>query len=364
MISLDALINEKGPSISIIISTVESWEKKNYEALKKVVQRAKGILINKSYPEKIKTALSFKLDEAVRVLPHTILQGVGIFVSTGQSAVIPFPFPVHQKIKVDAGFETRELFYLRQYCAPYYVLCLSNREVRLYSGIMDTLKEIKDGNFPALVDDQYEYLLPPLESPTGSSVNTTNKNKGNLSALHIKTMLKDSDVHLEPYLATDDAKVILAGTQKIINAFLALTRFSKKIVGKVPGSVSNMNFDMLEKSAWLTYMHHKKQEDEQYILKLIENDIGLITDGLRDAWKDAQVGKGQLLAVEKDYHCQGYQLPDHDDLLLQPPPKPYTAIPDAVNVLIETVNKKNGKIMFMDNGQLKNLGHVVLWSHH
>ena len=109
-------------------------------------------------------------------------------------------------------------------------------------------------------------------------------------------------------------------------------------------------------------MHHKKQDDEGYVLELIKNDYGNLSDGLRDAWKDANEGKGHLLAVEKDYHCQGYQLPNQTNLLLQPPHKPYTVILDAVNVLIETVSRKNGKIVFVDNGQLKSLGHLALLS--
>lgn len=361
MAGLDTLIREEGPGISIILPIAQSEERKIYEALKKATQRARGILKDKSYPDEIKNLLNRKLDDSTRVLPHDLPGGLGIFVSTSQSAVIKFPFPVRQKITVGNSFETRDLLYLRQYSEPYYVLTISNREVRLYSGVMDKFHEVSDVNLPMFVDDQYEYLLPPVENPA-TSITATKRNGRNLAALHITTMLKDSDVHLKPYLSKDDAKVILVGPQKITGTFLALTRYANKVIGKVPRGFSDMNIDVVKQSAWLSYMHHKKEECERYVLQLIENNGGYLTDGLRDAWTEALAGKGHLLAVEKDYHCPGYQLPNDHALLLQPPPKPYTVIPDAVSVLIETVSKKNGKIIFMDNGQLRNLGHVVLFS--
>ena len=358
MVELDALITTRGICISIIIPTEKASEKKNYEALKKAVQRAKALLQDKSYPEDSKSSLRLKLDEAVKVLPHVVFEGIGVYVSSNQSSLISFPFPVHQKVVVGDRFETRALFYLKQYNAPYYVLIPGNRAVRLYSGVMDKLKEVKDGNFPVLLE-QYEYP-PPGGSAISSSLMANKKDNSALFEQHVKSMLKDTDIYLEPYLSGEDARLILSGTQKITKAFLALTRFSKKVIGMLPGRFSDMNFDLLEISAWQTYIRRKKKEDEQLVRQLIENDHGLLIDGIRDAWKDAHEGKGHLLAVEKDYHCQGFQLPDHDELLLQRPRKPYSVIPDVVDDLVETVNRKNGKIVFMDNGELTSLGHLAL----
>lgn len=359
MAAIDTLINETGPCISIVIPTIEGAEAKNYELLKKAVQHAKGLLQNKAYTYEIKSALTVRLDETVRVLPHPVLDGLGVFVSTNQSSVLSFPFPVLHKITVDERFEQRELFYLKQFDTQYYVLSLSSREIRLYSGTMDHLEEIKNGNFPILAEQQYEY-----HSLTESSVKiqeAAGQDRG-LTSLRQKSMFNDCDMYLEPYLSPGDGVVILAGIQKITTPFLALTRYSKKVIGKISGSFNERNSNVLQKSAWLLYVHRKMNDSERFVRQLIENDTGHLTDGIRDAWKDAHEDKAHLLAVEKNYHCRGYQRPGHNSLLLQPPSKPFTIIQDAVDELIRTVYRKKGKVVFMEDGQLKNLGHLILIS--
>lgn len=358
---LDTLLREKdSPCISIIIPTERTARKKNYEVLKKAIQTADAILKSKPYPENIKASLLLKINETGKKLPASIQDGLGFYISAKHSFVISFPFSVIQKIIVDESFETRELFYLRQFLTPYYVMMLGNRSVHLYKAIMDSLEEIKDGNFPVLLDDQYEYARPSVDSGSSNSLKSFEKDKTVISAIRMKTMLKNADSHLAPYLSKGTAKIILAGTQKPLSAFTALTNFSKQIFGKVPGSFKPENPYSLGKAAWLVYVNHRKNEDEQSILKMMEQPNEVLAEGLPEAWSAAREGKGLLLAVEKDFHCRAYEVPNQYKILLQPPKKPYTIIPDAVDDLIETVSKKNGKIIFVENEQLKNSGHVTL----
>jgi hypothetical protein len=226
---------------------------------------------------------------------------------------------------------------------------------------MAKLAEIKDGNFPLLCGDDYEYEPPSIGTSFGSnSLKAFEKDKTAISAIRVKAVLKDADDHLAQYLSRDDTKLILAGTQKVVSAFLGLTRFSKHIIGKVQGSFTEKNVPALENLAWLTLVRNRKTEDEQYVHELIEKSNKNLAEGIQAAWNTAQEGKGLLLAVEKDFRCQAYQKPNDYKLLLQPPRKPYTIIPDAVDDLIETVSKKGGKIMFLENDQLKKLGHLAL----
>jgi hypothetical protein len=60
----------------------------------------------------------------------------------------------------------------------------------------------------------------------------------------------------------------------------------------------------------------------------------------------AMEGRGLMLLVEKDLHHRGYRKDEPGTLHLQPPTKPYTIIPDAVDNLIEVVRAKNGKVIF------------------
>ncbi len=71
-------------------------------------------------------------------------------------------------------------------------------------------------------------------------------------------------------------------------------------------------------------------------------------------------GRGLMLLVEKDLHHRGYRKDEPGTLHLQPPTKPYTIIPDAVDNLIEVVRAKNGKVIFTENNQLEQFNHLAL----
>jgi hypothetical protein len=89
-------------------------------------------------------------------------------------------------------------------------------------------------------------------------------------------------------------------------------------------------------------------------------DNGHLIKGLEPAWKATTEGRGILLAVEKDYHCQGYLIPNINGLFQKKPKKPYEEIPDAVEVLIRTAHEKHMPVYFIDHKELKGLPPITL----
>ncbi|MFN3332806.1 MAG: hypothetical protein ACK47M_09880 [Caldilinea sp.] len=66
----------------------------------------------------------------------------------------------------------------------------------------------------------------------------------------------------------------------------------------------------------------------------------------------AHEGRGRLLLVEEDFHYPATV--DESGMILSPAADPETPgiIDDAVDEIIETVLAKQGKVVFVENGQL------------
>lgn len=358
---LEMLLTAKDQAcVSIILPTDRVNKKKNYELLKKAVLQAKALLKAKNYADDAKTSLMAKLDKAVTILPTKVQEGVGIYFSPAYSFSFVLPFPVSEKIMVGDDFELRDIFYLKQFIAEYFVLNLTRSAVHLYKASMDNLVEIKDGKFPFIYADDFEYEHAAIADSSAGSLKGYEKEKSQISLLRLKKVFRDADAHLNSYLRKDDTKLLLAGGQKLTSAFLGITTHKDNFFGKVQGSFGNKNFKDFCQLAWNAFVRNKRQEIDHAVEKLLEEDRNHVAEGVKQAWKAALEGKGLTLFVEKDFHRKAYLRSDQFNVTLQPPEKPYKIIPDVVDNLIETIHSKNGKIVFLENDQLKDLGHLAL----
>lgn len=360
-IDLDRLEKEKdAPCVSIILETDRTDKATNLQRLKKMVQKAQASLENKDYPEDTKRSLMVKMAGVTQMLPDSVEEGLGIYLSPRHSLVCTFPFTVNQKVVVGQRFELRDLYYLRQYITPYYIINLSKHGVELFVATAGDLEEIKDGNFPFVFKDEFEYERASIADSSSGSLKGFEKEKNQISEERLKAVFREADTHLKPYLKTDASRLLLSGTQKSISSFLGLTSLKKHIFGKVSGSYSSKNLDKLAQAAWTEFVRNKKKEIDQAIRKLHELPPKQLAEGTRPVWKAALEGKGQTLFVEKDFHLKVFRKPDQSEILLQPPKKPYKIMTDIVDDLIEMVTAKNGTVLFTENGQLKAKDHLAL----
>ncbi len=357
----NTLLKEHGtPCISVIVATEKNAFKKNYEMVKKSIQKAKALLKTKAYPEEIETMLMIKLDKILLRVPEEVEAGVGLYISKNVSQLILFPFPVTPKIVVDQKFEMRDLLYLQQFTKPYYVLNLSKHSVHLFKAYTNELEEIKDNDFPFFYVDQFEYQKASASDDSSGSLKSFEKDKNQISEIRLKSVFKDADAHLQSYLIQEDARLIVAGSQRLVNIFLGLTNFKKHFYGKISGSFDANNLDRLSDAAWGAFIRSQKKEVMEVVNHLPEERKGHLAEGIEQAWTAALEGKGEMLVVEKDFHHRGYQKPEQFKLYLHTPSKPYSMMPDVVSDLIETVSSKNGRVVFAENNDLKEFGHLAL----
>lgn len=357
---IDSLINrDKSPCISIIIPTDRINASKNYELLKKSIKKAKALLLSKALPEDVTKELISKIDMSSTRIPETVSEGLGFFISQAQYNVVTFPFKVKHKVIVDNSFSHRDLFYLKQYSTPYYVLNLSKRGVHLLKGNLDELDEIKNEKFPLLYEDQFEYEPASAASSNSNSLKGYEKEKTQITEIRLRSVFRDADASVKPLLS-DETKLLLAGTQKMISLFAGVTTLGDHLNGKVTGSYDENNIQRLRENAWSAFCRISKKEIARQVEDLQEKRNGHLAEGIRQAWAAAIEGKGLMLVVEKDFHHLAYRKEGLNRIQLQPPEKPYAIIPDAVEDVIEAAYSKKGKLVFTENGQLKEFDHVAL----
>jgi hypothetical protein len=366
---LDRLFSgKKGPCLSIIVPLHKLSRERmlNAEIFRKAIHKAKSLVkrkeIDNSISNDIAETLQAKLQELAKTFnPDSAMNGIGLFIAPHVAEVVHFPFPVKEKIILDKTFETRDLFYLKQLMAPYYVLALAKKGVHLYAAQGDHFTEIKDGHFPMKYEEEYEYERATVGTSYGFSQKGFEKDKSAVVKMRLESFFKEAGTHLASYLNKNHHALIIAGTKDMITEFKSQSVLSKKIDGEVIGSFKESDLFPLQTKAYASMIKHQKEEIKNKITEFAEKDtLKHLAKGIQEVWQAAHEGRGMTLLVEKDYTQSSY-LQDGNPLLhLRAPKGKYTLVPDAVDDIIETVVEKGGKVFFTEEKKLNSFDSIAL----
>jgi hypothetical protein len=127
-----------------------------------------------------------------------------------------------------------------------------------------------------------------------------------------------------------------------------------------------LNFDaihLLGDQAWGQVQRNRKIENEAKIKNLWEL-IGseMVAIGILDVWRTTKAGNCLELYVEKDFAKVGYISKDGQllKLVYSEQTKNFLRVNDMVEKIIELVLEKNGKVVFVANGTLRDFDGIAL----
>ena len=355
---------QRGICISIIVPThrLSPERRGDHLEMEKAINKAKEYLHYKYTKEQVKPLLQ-SLDELFHQIDfdHNA-EGLGLFVSSNVKQLVPFFFPVKEKLVVNNQFETRDLLYQVYYEQPYMVLLLTEKGAKLFEGKFNTLSEIKDVHFPLQYEDDYEYNHPVRGSSYVGHAFTKEfeRDKSELQEIHYEDFLRQVDETLNSYLV-DNTSLVVTGTKKDVAYFRKLTKH-KNIAGELHGNYSYAPLSELGSLSWNLVTAWLNGEKQKMITEL-EEQIGQdrAVTGITASWKAANEGLGLKLLVEKDFSMPGFLVRDDEyNLHLKPPTKQHEILPDAVNHLIEEVLNKNGSVVLVENNSLNDHQHLAL----
>jgi Bacterial archaeo-eukaryotic release factor family 3 len=367
---LKDLLKAKGETcVSIIIPTHPlSYERRGDKIeLKKAVRDAKDELIRHVTYEQFQTYEAV-LEEWVKKVDYTRnLEGLGMFVSPSVNVLFKFPFPVKEKIVVSNSFEIRDVAYTESFAAPYYVLVLSEKNVRLLRGSLDTLVEIEDENFPDVYEDDHEYQKPNRSSSyaSQSTVQTYEGDKSVVVKMRTGQFFRVIDKRLTTYLVDEKTPLIIVAPNEEIALFEHKSKHQKNITGKIKGNYTFLNESQLAELVFPEYVRYTKAQTLKLIRKYTESiGYNLGVEGVNDIWHAVKEGKGRKLVVEKDFTQEAYTQSGENRLLFKEPQGAHKVIRDVIDDIIETMMGKGGEVYFTDNGKLEAYGKMFLIKHY
>jgi hypothetical protein len=363
--ALLTLQNEKGNiCVSVIVPTHRTSPDRRSDKLntKTAIEKAEQLLKTK-YSSDIVSPLMNKLHELFQQIDFDRNEeGLGLFVSSNVQLQLSFPFRVEEKIVVGDSFEIRDVLYKVNYSDPYYVILLTQHGAHLFQGSWNTLDEIKDKHFPMEYEDEYVYNPPSRSMSYAGQAHVKNfeKDKSEMEEIRFKNFFHKVNKLLNGYLLNNEPLIML-GTEKLLALFENVSTHQKHFAGKITGSYSYLNPKQLSElvsPVIFSYLQNKRVKlIDEFVEKVGQH---LATSGIQDIWSAAMEGKAFKLLVEKDYRCPGFLDENNYHLYLKPPQKPHIVLADAVDDLIELVLKKEGRVFFVNNGQLKNYDRIAL----
>lgn len=288
--------------------------------------------------------------------------GLGIFVSQNTAITSYFPFPVEETIAVQQSFRLKELLLKEQYSLSYTILYIDERKARLFSGVLKTVQEINNQNFPVTNVDDYAYAFPSRSSSYAGSahVKSFENDKSAAKKKRAEYFLAEIDELLDHSTQTI-GPMIVCGPRRITSAFVNRSKHANAIISIINGNYEDYtaaNFSQLTWPAIEKYLAEKMIDEVNEFLE--KTGEGLTEYGLDNIWDASVEGRVAKLLVEKDFKAEGYlELYNPYILYLKEPRQEYKILDNVVEDLIDLVLEKEGKISFLENKMLSKYQHIA-----
>ncbi len=275
---------------------------------------------------------------------HYTLDGLAIFANQDFAAKFYLPFTLPERVVVADNFLTRDLVFAMNRTPRYWVLVLTEKPTRLFEGARDTLVEVKEGGFPVV----HEGPGGATSLPGGFGVN-----KSAYRDERHRQFFRTVDDLLKPFMAADPLPLAVVGVDRYQSFFNEVTSHKDFILATLQGSHARSSAHSLAGLVWPLVETGLAERRKQYLAEL-DKAIGerKVVSTVGEVWRLANQGRGALLLVEEDFHYLGRLDDSGIHLLPADDPDQPGVIPDAVDDIIETVLAKQGRVVFVPNGQL------------
>ena len=276
--------------------------------------------------------------------------GLALYASSSHSSSWALPVPVQDRAVVDPTFATRDLVRSLHRTPRHVVLVLTDREARLFDGIHDHLLPTIGGAFPLTA------------STRGSRAGGRRPQRtGDHSSESKDAFLRSVDRALGTYLRLHPAPLVIVGAQRTLARFLGLSRNTGRLAGTIPGSHARTPLPVLVglvRPVLDRYL--RSRQDEALALLDARTDAGRVVSGVPAAWLAARAERPEMLAVEQSLFYPARLSSDGDLLTPADDVEHPEVIDDAVDELIETVLRRGGWIVIIEDGLLAAHNRIAL----
>ena len=342
------------PAISIILS----FEPKM--SLKQELQYKLKIAYGKvekevmaQYPAELAVPVLKRIQKLIQELNYnTHKKSIAIFASPLVEKIFYLDVAVEEKIIIDESFEIRDLIYSKKQTIQYLVMMLSGKSSKMWLGNCSKFILLKS-NIPDHVQAYYR------DQPEKVSNYSDQKRQ---KEILLEKFLRHMDEGLSLILKAYPLPVFVLAPEKVIGQFKKITKHQKNIIQFIRGNYEEATEPEI-RELLKPYVADWNKIKAQNIMHQIEmaRDEGKLSAGMQEVWETAARKNGRLLIVEKDFifpalqgshaeHIYPYDASSHNPFYIK----------DAVDDVMEKILECGGDVEFVDNGLLKDSGHIAL----
>lgn len=342
------------PSLTITLPTHRTSPENKQDPIrvKNLVEQATKRLLEEFTKREIAPLLD-RLERLVEGIDYRYtLKGLALFVNRDFSRAVQLPFELRENVNIGETFLTRNLVFALNRTPRYWTLVLSEKPTRLFEGNRDILIEIQEGGFPIAHDGPGG----ELSLPGGFGI----KKSAYRDEYHLQ-FFRQIDAVIKPFLVDDPLPLVVVGVDRFLAFFSEVTDHKDAILATLQGSHDKTSPSELSKLVW-PLAKDALAEQRQEVFAELDKAVGekKVASAISEVWRLASDGRGDLLLVEEDFHFParvdktGRHLMPADDAATP------DVIDDAVDEIIETTLSKQGRVVFVENGQLEKHQRIAL----
>ena len=197
--------------------------------------------------------------------------GLAIFLSSNRVRRYRLPLNFEELVVVEDHFHIKPLLPLFTGDGQFYILALSQNEIRLLNGTRDSVSEVDIGQVggslaEALPSGDYQAIF---QHHTSSSASVTFHGQGGGSDESAKNellryfrLISDG---LTEFLQEDRAPLVLAGVEYLLPIYKEANTYPNLIDMVIKGNPDLLRADELHKSAWNILEHHFQAAQEEAV---------------------------------------------------------------------------------------------------
>lgn len=254
--------------------------------------------------------------------------GLAIFISPEVSRYYHLPYEVQELVVVDNTFHLKPLLRLLNNDGRFYLLALSQKDVRLFEGTRYSIKEIEVENMPKSLDEALNYDETAQEGQfrIATSKGGTSNSFSQPGAFHGQGS-PDRDKHQEEILqffnAVDEAlheklrnhkePLVLAGVEYLHPIYQEANTYPQLLKEGINGNPENLSLEELHDPAWQIvepiFQQALQQPMERY-QELAGSETGKTSNDLKEIVSAAYYQRIDSLFVAADRQYWGHFDPE------------------------------------------------------
>ncbi|HDR14067.1 MAG TPA: hypothetical protein ENN79_00990 [Desulfobacteraceae bacterium] len=258
--------------------------------------------------------------------------GLAVFVNSEECRVYRLPLSFEELVVISDCFHVKPLLPLFTSDGHFYILALSQNQVRLLEGTRQTVDEVDLGDMPKSMAEafQYESFERQLQFHTGTSGGS-----GKRAAMfhghdareeekeRILKWFRTIDEELAVLFAGDESPIVPAGVEFLFPIFKEATSYPHRVVEGIRGNPEELKPEELHALAWpiLEPIFSKSREKAVSRYRQLAG-TGQTTTDVKEAVLAAYHGQVDVLFVAVGVQVWGYFDPDANTVYVNGDLKP------------------------------------------